>query len=81
MEGQKSLNVRCVKKTSWTVLDTELHVSPQRFTERMMERMAREPRRVASPKEEKVETKRKEKVKERKGNVSTKSQNLQESSG
>ena len=43
--------------------------------------MAREPRRVASPKEEKVETKGKEKVKERKDNVSTKSQNLQKSSG
>ena len=43
--------------------------------------MAREPRRVASPKEEKVETKGKEKVKERKDNVSTKSQNLRKSSG
>ena len=41
----------------------------------------REPRRVASPKEEKTETKGKEKVKGRKGNVSRKSQNLQKSSG
>ena len=39
---------------------------------------AREPREVASPKEE---TKGKEKVKERKDNVSTKSQNHQMSSG
>ena len=38
MEGQKSLSVCCVKKTSWTVLDTELHVIPQRFTEWRMER-------------------------------------------
>ena len=42
---------------------------------------AREHRRVASPKEEKAETKGKEEVKERKENVSTKSQNLQKSSG
>ena len=41
---------------------------------------AREPRRVAGPKEEK-ETKGKEKVKERKGYISTKSQNPQKSSG
>ena len=41
----------------------------------------REPRRVASPKEEKAEIKGKEKVKKKKGNVSTKSQNLQKSSG
>ena len=43
--------------------------------------MAKEHRRVASPEEDKVEPKGKAKVKERKGNVSTKSQNLQKNSG
>ena len=43
--------------------------------------MVREPRGVASPKRKKVEPKGKEKVKERKDNVSTKSQSLQKSSG
>ena len=61
---------------------TEIH---RKEDGKVMEKdMAREHRRVASPKEEKVETKGKEKVKERKerkGNVSTKSQNLQKSSG
>ena len=42
---------------------------------------AREHRRVASPKEERADTKGKEKVKERQDNVSTKSQNHQKSSG
>ena len=42
---------------------------------------AREPREVESSKEEKAETEVKEKVKERKDNVSTKSQNHQKSSG
>ena len=38
MEGQKSLSVRRVEETSWTVLDTELHLIPQSFTERRVER-------------------------------------------
>ena len=55
------------------MLDTELHVIPQRFNRKedgkvTEKETAREPRRVASPKEEKAEFKGKEKVKERKGN-------------
>ena len=45
------------------------------------EKTASEPREVESSKEEKAETMGKEKVKERRGNVSTKSQNHQRNSG
>ena len=37
-EGQRSLSVRSVGKTSWSVLDTKLHVISQRFIERRMDR-------------------------------------------
>ena len=57
------------EETSWTMLDPELHITPQRFTERRTERRqkketARQPRKVESPKEEKAETMGKEKVEE-----------------
>ena len=64
-----------------------MHIIPQRFTERRMERRQKRKRQgnperwKVSSKEEKPETKRKEKVKERKDNVSSKSQNHQKSSG
>ena len=66
-------------ETSWTVLDSERHIIPQRLTERSMER--KEPIEEESLKEEKAETTGNEKIKERKRNVSTKSQNFQRSSG
>ena len=87
MEGQKSLSVCCVEKKN--IMDGVGHEAARhpkkihrkgdgKVTEK---ETAREPRRVASPKEEKAETKGKEKVEERKGNVSRKSQNFQKSSG
>ena len=74
------------KETSWTVLDKELHSHPiknhrkEDGKETEME-TAREPRKVESSKVEKAETMGKEKVKERRDNVSTKSQNHQRNSG
>ena len=74
------------KETSWTVLDKELHSHPIKIhrkedgKETEME-TAREPRKVESSEVEKAETMGKEKVKERRDNVSTKSQNHQRNSG
>ena len=64
------------------MFDKELHIIPWRFTARRMERRrkkktASEPREMESSKEEMAETMGKEKGKERRGNVSTKSQNHQ----
>ena len=83
---KKNPSMRAVwKKTSWTLLDTKLHVIPQRVTERRMERWskrrAREHRRVASSKAEKVEPKGEAMEEERKVNVSTNSENLQKIDG
>ena len=72
------------KETSWTMLD-KLHLIRERFTERRMERRqketAREPRKVESSMVENKESLGKEKVKERKDDVSTKSQNHKKNSG
>ena len=57
------------RKTSWTMLDTKLHIMTQRFTERRWKGGR------------KGEPKGKSMVQERKDNVSTKSQNLQKNSG
>ena len=85
-EWQRRLNVRSVGKHHgqfWTRSYTSLHKESQQGGWKLdrKEEMAREHRRVASPKEKKVEPKGKAKVKERKDNVSTKSQNLQKNSG
>ena len=85
--GQKSLGVRCVKNMVDSVghgaarHPTKIHRKEDgKVTEK---ETAREPRRVASPKEEKAETKGKGKGKGkvRKVNVSMKSQNLPKSRG
>ena len=84
-EGQRSLNVRSVEKD---IMDnvghkaTHHHIKIHRKEDGKVvaKEMAKEHRRVASPKE-KVEPKGKAKVKERKDNVSTKLQNLHRNSG
>ena len=75
MEGQRSLNVHNLEETSWTVLDTEVHIIPQRFTERRMERRQKR-KRQGNPERWKVQRREKAETmgKERKDNVSTKLQ-------
>ena len=86
MEEHRSLNVRNVERN---IMDSVGHGATHHPTKthrkedgKVTEKeTAREPRKVGSSKEEKAGTKGKEKVKERKDNVSTKSQNHQKSSG
>ena len=86
MEGQRSLNVRHVERN---IMDSVGHGAAHHTTKTHRKRdgkvteneTPREPRKVESPMEGKAETKGKGKVKERKDNISTKSQNLQKNSG
>ena len=86
MEGQRNLNVHKVERNIMdsagyeaTHLPTKIHRKEDgKETEK---ETAREPRKVESSKVEKAETMGKEKVEERKHNVSTKSQNHQKNSG
>ena len=86
MEGQRSLSVHNVERNIMgsvgygaTHHTTKIHRKDEgNETEK---EMAREPRKVESSKEEKASTMGKEKVEERKDNVSTKSHNHQKNSG
>ena len=53
------------KETPWTVLDTELHIIPQRFTERRMERRQKR-KRQGNPERWKVQRRKRRKPWERK---------------
>ena len=85
-EGQRSLNVRGVEKDIMDSVGYEgTHHSTKVHREedgKVIEReMARKHRRVASPKKEKVDPKGKAKLKERKDNISVKSQNIHKNCG
>ena len=86
MGGQKSLNVRNVERNITDSVGYEATHHPTKIHRKedgkvTEKETAREPRKVESSKVEKAETMGKEKVKERKDNVSTKSQNHQKNSG
>ena len=86
MEGQRNLNVHNVERNIMDSVGQGVTDHPtKKFRKEdgkeTGKETAREPRKVESSKEEKAQTMGKEKVKERKDNVSTKSQNHQKNSG
>ena len=81
MEGQRNLNVHNVERNIMDNVGQGNTSSPKDSLKGRQKEMAREPRKVESSKVEKAETMGKEKVNERRDNVSTKSQNHQRNSG
>ena len=86
MEGQRNLNVHNVERNIMDsvgqgVTHHPIKIHRKEDGKETEKETAREPRKVESSKVEKAETMGKEKVKERRDNVSTKSQNHQRNSG
>ena len=86
MEEQRNLIVHNVERHIMDSVGEELQIIPSRFTERWMDRRQKgkrqgNPERWKVQRRKKAETMEKEKVKERRDNVSTKSQNHQRNSG
>ena len=65
MEGREASMRTLWKETSWTVLDKELHMIPQRFTESRMERRQKR-KRQGNPERWKVQRSKRRKPRERK---------------
>ena len=86
MEEQRSLNIHNVERNIMDSIGYRATHHPTKIHRKedgkeTGKETAREPRKVESSKEENAETMGREKVEERKDNVSTKSQNHQKNSG